>query len=196
MSEPASTHALDPGAWLERHGDALFRFARARVGSHELAEDLVQEALLAAIQSASTFDGRSSELTWLTGILRHKTYDALRRKVRESTWQESIRNELASDAPQFKDGFWRDRPWTCAEPTPTERAELVEEMWKGLDTLPDSMRQVFLLREVDQVPTDEICSLLGISRQNVWTLLHRAKLRLRSHLGERLNPDSPKGRPA
>ena len=68
---------LDPSTWLERYGDILFRYAVARVRDEAVAEDLVQETLLAAIGAAETFKGRSTERTWLIGILRHKVLDCL-----------------------------------------------------------------------------------------------------------------------
>ncbi len=69
----------DASAWLEEHGDALYGYAKARVGTRELAEDLVQETLLAALQSRDRFAGRSSVRTWLFSILRHKIVDVYRR---------------------------------------------------------------------------------------------------------------------
>ena len=64
------TPAADGAAWLVEHGDALYRFARFRVGDRELAEDLVQDAFLAALESRDQFQGRASVRTWLMAILR------------------------------------------------------------------------------------------------------------------------------
>src|SRR5688572_26765360 len=68
--------------WLLLHGDFLYRFALVRLKNPELAEDAVQETLLAAIQGAK-FSGKSNERTWLTGILKHKIIDTFRRHQRE-----------------------------------------------------------------------------------------------------------------
>src|SRR5689334_24977155 len=69
--------------WLEEHGDALYACALARVRDPHVAEDLVQETLVAGITSADTFSGRSAERSWLIGILKHKLVDHLRRNLRE-----------------------------------------------------------------------------------------------------------------
>src|SRR5437868_6654148 len=69
--------------WVEAHGDYLFNFAIGQVRDTHIAEDLVQEAFLAALKSQNNFSGRSSERTWFVGILRHKLYDHLRKTCRE-----------------------------------------------------------------------------------------------------------------
>src|SRR5262249_47511716 len=69
--------------WLSAHGDYLFNLAVGQVRDPIVAEDLVQETFLAAIKARDRFSGRSSDRTWLVGILRHKIYDHLRRVCRE-----------------------------------------------------------------------------------------------------------------
>src|SRR5690348_8926999 len=69
--------------WLAEHGDALYDFALRRVRRSDLAEDLVQETLLAAMTAKSAFAGRSAERTWLLGIMRHKLVDSLRKSFRQ-----------------------------------------------------------------------------------------------------------------
>jgi len=69
--------------WLSAHGDYLFNFAVGQVRDAGVAEDIVQDTFLAALKSHDRFRGKSSERTWLTGILRHKIYDHLRRVCRE-----------------------------------------------------------------------------------------------------------------
>src|ERR1044072_6614477 len=70
---------LDPNKWLDCHGDYLFRYALMRVRDAAVAEDLLQETLLAAIGSHHTHAGRSSERTWLGGIMKPKGFDYFRR---------------------------------------------------------------------------------------------------------------------
>jgi RNA polymerase sigma-70 factor (ECF subfamily) len=81
QADPGDTlpAAGDGAAWLLEHGDAMYRYARARVRHRDLAEDLVQEALLAALQSRDRFEGQASVRTWLLSILRHKILDHYRR---------------------------------------------------------------------------------------------------------------------
>ena len=76
-------HTLDAQTWLAEHGDYLFRVARRQLHSDELAEDAVQETLLAALSAQARYSGDASPRTWLTGILKHKIVDLIRRQVRE-----------------------------------------------------------------------------------------------------------------
>lgn len=68
---------IDPGKWVDDHGDYLFRYAFVRLHDECRAEDAVQETLLAALKNLNTFGGRASERTWLTGILRNKIVDIM-----------------------------------------------------------------------------------------------------------------------
>src|SRR5574341_585861 len=97
--EPQTTAPED---WVEVHGEYLFNFAIGQVRDPSVAEDLVQDTLLAAFKARDRFSGRSSERTWLVGILRHKIFDHLRRACRE-------RAVRADSAPKRDDGeAWDD----------------------------------------------------------------------------------------
>src|SRR5436189_5233600 len=69
--------------WVDAHADYLFNFAIGQVRDASVAEDLVQDTFLGAVKAQNSFGGKSSERTWLVGILRHKIYDHLRRTCRE-----------------------------------------------------------------------------------------------------------------
>src|SRR3569623_1509754 len=73
----------DPALWLDNHGDALYRYALLRLRDPMLAEDMVQETLLAAVEARERYAGDASERTWLLGILKHKLIDQLRKKQHE-----------------------------------------------------------------------------------------------------------------
>ena len=79
---PSAVGRCDPTAWVEQHGDYLFRYALIRLRNESVAEDLVQDALLAAFQGKERFTGSSTERSWLTGILKHKIMDHFRRLAR------------------------------------------------------------------------------------------------------------------
>jgi len=83
--EPALS---DPERWVDEHGDDLFKFALARLRDPVKAEDFVQEAFLAALRGGSNFSGRSSERTWLTGILKNKIFDHFRKVGRETSFTD------------------------------------------------------------------------------------------------------------
>ena len=81
------TASADPEQWLDAHGDALFAYAMMRVRNQALAEDLVQDTLLAGIAG---FGGKSSERTWLTGILKNKIVDHVRKSSRKESYEADI----------------------------------------------------------------------------------------------------------
>jgi len=177
-------------ALLARHGDALYRYALLRLRRAPAAEDAVQDTLLAALAKLRdpdhAFQGRSSERTWLIGILRHKIADHLRRSARESPPQDAT-------TPPWEDffdrrGHWRLKPsdWrrlTREDPHASlERAELREILTRCLQAMPDRLARLFMLREADDVDSGELCQLFDISATNLWTLLHRARTRLRQCL--------------
>jgi RNA polymerase sigma-70 factor (ECF subfamily) len=177
----------DPTAWLDDHGDALFRYAMVRVRNPVVAEDLVQETLLAALVSAEHFAARSSERTWLVGILKHKLIDHFRRSSRETTASDLERDSTGTD-DHFRDsGEWVDhwRPshapsdWEVTPATAFEQTEFWRVFDTCLDPLPERTARAFTLREIDGLETAEICEILDVTTSNLWVMLHRARLRLR-----------------
>ncbi|HAB14932.1 MAG TPA: RNA polymerase subunit sigma [Verrucomicrobiales bacterium] len=176
---------LDPERWVDEHGDCLFHFALSRLRDPVLAEDFVQEALLAALRSRHRFEGRSSERSWLTGILKNKILDHFRKAGRETVFTdlEFYREE---EAQAFDNTAFPDH-WNAAtapsEWTGAGAALNQEEFWQVFHRcsgkLPERVARVFLLREVDHISSDEICATLNITPSNLWVMLHRARLALR-----------------
>jgi RNA polymerase sigma-70 factor (ECF subfamily) len=175
---------VDPGRWVDEHGDCLYRFALLRVRKPEIAEDLVQDTLLAAVRAAENFTGRSSERSWLVGILKHKIADHFRKKGRETlfTDMEFLNDEMSH---KFEDGFWNHdlgpKDWQESEAV-TYSGEFWQTMRDCLKKLPPRVASVFMMREMDDASTPEICETLGISQSNLWVMLHRARLALRECL--------------
>ena len=181
-----STSVLDPEGWVEKYGDVLFGFAAIRVRDRAIAQDLVQETFLAAIKASQSFGGRSTERAWLFGILRNKLVDYYRRQGREVPMAD-LEAPLPEEQGAFdasglgKDGWVHDfapKAW----PTPEEALadkEFHEVLRQCLSRLPEKVAQVFLLREIDDVPSDEICKDLSVSPNNLWVMLHRARMGLR-----------------
>ena len=177
---------IDPTRWLEAHGDAMFRFARLRLWSEADAEDAVQEALLAALQAAPNFRADSAERTWLLGICRHKVLDLARRRSREQAWRRHVADATGDEFREQRGRpMFPSDPWPTGEMSDLERGELRRILARAVATLPHAMRQAFCLREIDGLSTDEICELLDVSKTNLWTLIHRAKVRLREELDQR-----------
>jgi len=179
---------LDPGSWLDRYGDLLFGYAFSRIRDRTLAEDLVQEALVAALTAMHTFKGDSKESTWLVGILRHKILDYLRKSSREQQGQDDWRSLVEPESNEFDEqGAWkRSIPeWS----NPEKAAEQVE-FWLVLnhciDALPEKLGTLYALREIDDIDTDQIADTLNIStKNNLWVMLSRARRQMRSCLQSR-----------
>ena len=87
---------LDLAAEFDKHRSYLLRVARLQLRNDELAEDCVQDTLVAALQGAAGFSGKSSVKTWLTGILRHKIVDAIRRKTSAPSLRDARRRDATS----------------------------------------------------------------------------------------------------
>jgi RNA polymerase sigma-70 factor (ECF subfamily) len=176
----------DASAWLAEHGDVLYRYARSRVGHRQLAEDLVQDALLAALQSRERFEGRASVRTWLLSILRHKIIDNSRRAGKSIAATEGETQSAPGNiiARYFSaKGLWKKAvgSWQAPEQTLEDR-----EFWDVLDgclgQLPRSLKAPFVLREIDELDPAELRRILGLSEVNLRVRLHRARLLLRECL--------------
>ena len=183
------TQLENPEDWVDLYGDFLYRFALSRVKDPSAAEDLVQEAFLAALNSHQNFRGRSTARTWLIAILKHKIVDHIRKKVRE---QPSDKLELTSEGlanatiyDNFNDaGNWHTRPakWTVNPTKLYEQKEFIDVLYHYLGELPERQAKAFLMREIYGLSTKEICKALSISATNSWVMLYRARMWLRQCL--------------
>ena len=185
MSETPSTPKPDPSTWVEEHGDVLFRFALLRVKDTHVAEDLVQETFISALEGLATFKGGSSIRTWLVGILKHKIVDYFRKSAREIPSTDlSVIDEATEDETFNRWGQWRHLPskWGDNPDNLLENKEFWKAFLKCLDGLPTTVRRAFALREIDGLKTDEICKILSITATNLWVILHRARGKLRDCL--------------
>jgi len=164
--------------------DYLLRYALLNLRNPTHAEDVVQETLLAAMEGAARFSGKSALRTWLTGILKHKIIDHLRRSGREQQLASDERSEAeAVDALFAEDGHWREFPPDWGNPASAlENSRFRAAFEMCLQRLPARTAQVFAMREVMELPTDEICKALRITSTNCWVMLHRARLTLRECL--------------
>jgi RNA polymerase sigma-70 factor (ECF subfamily) len=177
----------DPEHWVEQYGDALYQYAIVRVRDSDRTEDLVQETFLAGIRNRHSFDGRSSLLTWLTAILKHKIQDFYRTKWRETSVSD-LRPEGAGEewSRAFFDdrGHWNDRgPGEWVSPGQALRdAEFLAVLEGCLRKMPGRLATVFTMRELDQVDSEQVCKELGITSTNFWAMMHRARVRLRACL--------------
>jgi len=173
------SHEFYP-ARLEEHRKALMRMARLRVRSHEWAEDAVQEALIAAYQSRASYRGRGSVRSWLRGILDHKIHDRFRAEC-HYTHADWIDDDSASAEEQLD---WAARCGVMgvrAHEDPMEicsRRQRLNRVAKGLSEMAPGMREAFVMQVVEDRPSLEVANRLGISENNCWIRVHRARKRL------------------
>ena len=185
-----ATPATDPRfAEIESHRPYLVRYALSQMRDSQLAEEAVQEALVAALENIGTFGGKSSLRTWLTSILRFKVIDLQRRAVAERTHvQLDEEGESGEDEAWLDDffdstGHWRVAPQAWSNPEAAlEQRRFWEAFERCLDRLPKAGSRVFFKREVMGEETDAICKAEGITASNCWVILHRARVALRACL--------------
>ncbi|MFY0658577.1 MAG: sigma-70 family RNA polymerase sigma factor [Neptunomonas phycophila] len=163
----------------------LVTFTMLQIPDRNYAEDLVQDSIIAAIESIEKYEGKATFETWVYSILKYKLIDYIRQKKREQERFVSDENDVDIDSFFNNKAHWNvdDTPQQWHNP---EELHLRTHFWEVFDFcllhLPSSTARVFALRELMEMETEEICDSLGISEQNCWTILHRARLKLRSCL--------------
>ena len=167
--------------WLDQYGDALYRFAMARVHDSFTAEDLVQETLLAAYRSYKNFSGKSTVKTWLTGILKNKIADFFR-KLKPEYGDANLDNYASSTDNLFdKKEKWKIKPgdWGGDPKNVFERKELMAVIRSCLTDMPEKTAYVYTMRELEGATTNEICERIQTGENNCWVILYRARMLLR-----------------
>ena len=157
-----------------------------RLRSPDLAADVVQETFVDALRARSSFAGRSSEWTWLVGILRHKIIDHIRKGGPPTHVRRRSRAEGQSEPTFDRRGHWRIGPerWRNDPSVQLETQEFWDVIAGCLSRLPQSLADAFILREVDGLEADEVQEF-RISPANLWKRLHRARMLLRQCLESR-----------
>ncbi len=173
------------------------RVARAHVASDAVAEEIVQETWMAIVTGIDRFEGRSALGTWIFSILTNqaRAHSAReRRAVPFSSVAPADAEQPAVDPDRFqKDdeawpGHWATppRPWQKPERRLLS-LEARDRLKAALAQLPDRQRLIVALRDVEGHSAEEVCELLGLSRENQRVLLHRGRSRLRTVLEDYLD---------
>lgn len=180
---------MNPADELAQFRPDLLRFARLQLRDDQLAEDVVQEAMIGALTGMQDFAGRAALKTWVFSILKHKIIDAIR--SRERTVSVSALTEDEEEFEQTFDrlfkanGHWSpaSRPGDWGDPEETLRQT---QFWAVFDAclnhLPAGTARVFMMREFLDFEVEEICKELGIRSNNCYVILHRARNNLRGCL--------------
>jgi len=177
---------LDPRKWVAAHADYLYGYAITRVNDEEQARDLVQETFLAALQRVAQFEGRSSERTWLTSILKNKIVDVYRKKSSGLKLVSINEPDMEPDNFFGEDGHWLvehgPKAFGIEREDHLEKKEFQQILQKCLGKLPVLWKAVFTMKHVDDEASEAICTELKVTPANFWVIIHRAKLNLRACL--------------
>jgi RNA polymerase sigma-70 factor, ECF subfamily len=173
-TRPAAMNAATaPIAEVVAHRAYLIRFAMRRLRDPMLAEDAVHDVFEAVLSGRATFAGRAALRSWLTAVLKHKIVDTMRRSP--------LHESLAADGDDDAGSPGHDI--ACPLPGPEEVAEqreLLERALAGIDALPAGLRDAIRLRVLEERSAESACRELGISEENLFVRVHRARKRLLS----------------
>lgn len=177
----------DPIDWLEQHGDSMFAYAMARVGDVDVAEDLVQDALLAALSGRDRFANRSSVRTWLIGILKHKIADHRRKTAGLGRGSSPPRTATEQELEEWMQGqFGRGGKWKIApgnwrgDPHDLiEHDEFRMVLMRCIEKLPEPAADALLLKERQGFSPQRLAEFLQISTNHLGVMLYRARSALR-----------------
>jgi RNA polymerase sigma-70 factor (ECF subfamily) len=168
---------------VRRHGGRMLRTARRLLRNEEAARDAVQDAFLAAFSAIDRFDGRARLSTWLHRIVVNYALMRLRRQRRRP--EESIEELL----PRFTDeGHWiaGTAQWNGTCDALLERKQSRALVRECIDGLPEKFRTVIVLRDIEELDTQEAAELLGTTPNALKIRLHRARQALRTLIERRL----------
>lgn len=159
-------------SWAEMvsHRGYLVRFAQRKLRDPMLAEDAVHDVFEAVLSGRAAFAGRAALRSWLTAVLKHKIVDAVRRHARFDSLDDGTDGQgaLAIECPQ-------PRPDEVAE-----QRQLLARTLERIETLPEGLRDAVRLRVLEDQPTAAVCAALGISEENLFVRMHRARKHLAS----------------
>jgi RNA polymerase sigma-70 factor (ECF subfamily) len=161
---------------IERHGAGVYRLALHLTKDEAEAEDVVQETFLQAFKAIDSFEGRADLRTWLYRI----TYNTAMMRLRKVRPMQSIEDSLPDDEgvtvpTQFFD-------WCCLPEQDFQTEETRSQLEQAISELPETLRAVFVLRELEGLSTEETAQTLQLSHDVIKQRLHRARLWLRERL--------------
>jgi RNA polymerase sigma-70 factor (ECF subfamily) len=163
-------------SWTEMvsHRSYLVRFAQRKLRDPLMAEDAVHDVFEAVLSGRAVFAGRSALRSWLTAVLKNKIVDSVRRNA----GTDSLDDAFGSD-----DEGGSELDIECPQPRPDQIAEqhqLLMLALQRIEALPAGLRDVMRLRVLEDQSTEDVCRELGISEDNLFVRMHRARKQLLS----------------
>lgn len=169
-------------SWVKLYSDNLFSWALHKTSDREIAEDLVQDTFLVAVNSFDKFEGKSNPKSWLFAILNNKINDHYRSNFRHQTTNNTISLDEYFDANEH----WRPeetpQPWLVESSHILDNPEFTKQFEECMQRLPQHWFSAIHLKYIEERKGVAICQEIGITPTNFWQILHRAKLQLRKCL--------------
>lgn len=166
--------------WVEEYTPDLYSWAFHKTSNAEMAQDLVQDTFVVAVEKINSFQRKSSVKTWLFSILNNKIVDFYRKKSKNHVSVES--NFLSNFFNE--DGDWKNESkphdWDGDEGHLLDNNDFLIILKRCMDALPENWSATVKLKYILQKKGEEICKELGITTSNYWQMIHRAKLQLRA----------------
>ncbi len=163
---------------FEMYADKIYRLAQGLLENETEADGVVQDTFLRLLSRLDQFEGRSKLGTWLYRVAYNICMDRLRKRRPLVAWTADDRDDQAIPVPVNLTG-WQQAPETLFSQT-----ELSTELTVAIQTLPEKLKVVFILREIEQLSTKESAQILGITAGTLKVRLHRARLLLREKLAD------------
>lgn len=196
MNENSATSNYPSQEWIESVRQQMLAFAFNQLNDHHLAEDAVQESLMAALQHRDQFKGQASFKSWVFAILKNKMVDYMRKNSKYTALSDlsstQDNEDHLLDTLFDQSGHWHKDsiPHAFNQSWCNPEAHVhADSFWQVLETclthLPSEQARAFLMREYLELATDDICQQLAISHSHYYVLMHRAKLRLQTCLSLR-----------
>jgi RNA polymerase sigma-70 factor (ECF subfamily) len=172
--------------WVEQYGDILYRFALVHLQNPSVAEDLVQDTFVVALKSQVSFRKQSAPQTWLIGILKHKIIDHYRSSHMTVSIEETTASDSDSDDISGNHGLKipvnQCKEWDVRPEKIVEDNAFRDTLNACLGHLPEKSKRIFLMREADDIKSEEICKVFNMTPTNLWVRLHRIRNQLKNCL--------------
>jgi RNA polymerase sigma-70 factor (ECF subfamily) len=170
---------------VSRHEEKIYRLAMRLVRNESDAQEILQEAFLSAWRNLDGFEGKSQFGSWLYRVAANAALMHLRsQRRRPAVSTEDVTAAVLETAAEREGaGFTSGGDWSNRPDDQFQSAELRRHIQSAIEGLPESQREVFLIRDVEGLSTEETAEVLGVSVPTVKTRLHRARLALREAIG-------------
>lgn len=186
------------------YGGRLARLARSFTRNDAVIEEAVQETWMAVIRGIDGFEGRAPLRTWLFGILVNQARRLAVKEHRHSQWAATAGDSTSEDVDtrepgMGENGMWVSPPasWGLEDPASMlQSRETLAVVETTVAALPETQRQVVLLRDIEGLEAEAVCNILSLTDTHQRVLLHRGRVRIRQALDRYLNEGLPSAGPA